>query len=168
MFSFQLQADLQLIKEDVISVDKQRHELVRARERYSVKLSMMLHASNHSLGHAAMAAPYAATANGVILAKNEAGMANHSTTARKDECRETMSSMTSQKRNLLFAGGPVDSNSNSNSNSQGLRASPNTVITKKKRVLAQVCLSILNFELVSMFLCAQCFLTPFVFSLAFP
>ena len=114
---FQLQADLQLIKEDVITVDKQRHELVRARERYSVKLSMMLHASNHSLGHAAMAAPYAATANGVILAKNEPGMANHSTTARKDEFRETMSSMTSQKRKLLFAGGPVDSNSNSNSSS---------------------------------------------------
>ena len=148
---FQLQAELQLIKEDVITVDKQRHELVRARERYSVKLSMMLHASNHSLGHAAMAAPYAATANGVILAKNEPGMANHSTTARKDEFRETMSSMTSQKRNLLFAGGPVDSNSNSNS--QGLLTSPNTVITKKKRVLAQVCngLSILNSKLVSMF-----------------
>jgi E3 ubiquitin-protein ligase RFWD2 len=135
LFLFQLQADLQFIKEDVATLDKQRLELVRARERYSMKLSMLLHASNHGLAHAAMTAPCTTTGNGLLPAKNEPGMDMHSVTARKDECRENMSSMTSQKRNFLFGGGPRDSFSNS----QGPFVSPNSAITKKKRVLAQVC-----------------------------
>lgn len=40
-FFFQVQTDLQYIKEDIHAVEKHRVELYRARERYSVKLCML-------------------------------------------------------------------------------------------------------------------------------
>lgn len=41
-FFFQVETDLQYIKEDIHAVEKHRVELYRARERYSVKLRMLL------------------------------------------------------------------------------------------------------------------------------
>ena len=120
---FQLQADLQLIKEDVITIEKKRQELVRARERYSVKLHMILNTSN----------PVAAHDSGgdETKVKNESGTASSS----KEELRETIPLMTNHKRNILFGAGSVDSSSKS----EEPIASQGTSITKKKKVLAQVC-----------------------------
>ena len=41
LFVFQIQHDLQFIKEDILAVERRRIELYRRRERYSAKLRML-------------------------------------------------------------------------------------------------------------------------------
>lgn len=125
----QLQADLQFIREDVSSVEKQKQELLRARERYSVKLRMLLQGSSP---HITNATP--TTCNGVSMPKTESGLAMISTALKKGDGKERASSITFQKRDQPF-GGSTDCISNL----QGPTPSPSLAIAKKKRVLAQVC-----------------------------
>ena len=105
-----------------MTIEKKRQELIRARERYSVKLHMILNASN----------PMAAHDRGgdETEVKNEPG-----TASSKEELRETIPLMSNHKRNMLFGAGSVDSSSKS----EEPIASHGTSITKKKKVLAQVC-----------------------------
>eukprot|EP00250_Pteridium_aquilinum_P012633 c20845_g1_i1 orf=359-2401(-) len=126
----ELQADLQFIKEDVSTVEKQRQELLRARERYSVKLRMLLQGSSPNLPNAAVATP--SNGNAAALPKTDPGMAMISAASRKGDCKERASSITFQKRNQSF-GGYADRISNL----QGPTPSPSMAIAKKKRVLAQ-------------------------------
>ena len=57
------------------------------------------------------------------------------TASSKEELRETIPLMSNHKRNMLFGAGSVDSSSKS----EEPIASHGTSITKKKKVLAQVC-----------------------------
>lgn len=123
----ELQADLQFIREDVSSVEKQKQELLRARERYSVKLRMLLQGSSP---HMTNATP--TTCNGVSMPKTESGLAMISTALKKGDGKERASSITFQKRDQPF-GGSTDCISNL----QGPTPSPSLAIAKKKRVLAQ-------------------------------
>lgn len=121
----ELQADLQFIKVDIGTVEKQRQELMRARERYSLKLHMLLHRPNPTLGHVSVET--ASSDGATTISKGEPGVVQ-----RKGDSRGITSSMTTQKRNEYF-GGSIDSISNF----QGLPPPAGLSTAKKKRVLAQ-------------------------------
>lgn len=126
----ELQGDLQFIKEDVSTVEKQRQELLRARERYSVKLRMLLQGSSPHSPNADNTTP--SMGNAVSMRKSEAGLAVISTSSRKGDVKERASSITFQKREQ-----PLGGSTDCISNLQGPAPSSSTAIAKKKRVLAQ-------------------------------
>ncbi|MCO5575097.1 hypothetical protein L7F22_028894 [Adiantum nelumboides] len=127
----ELQADLHFIREDVSTVEKQRQELLRARERYSVKLQMLLQGSSANLVNGATASP--STGNAITVpTKTEPGMAMAVAVPRKGDCKEKTSSITFQKRDQALG-----VSSDCISNFLGPVPSPSMAIAKKKRVLAQ-------------------------------
>lgn len=126
----ELQADLQFIKEDITTIEKQRQELMRARERYSLKLHMLLHGPNPTLRHVAVES--ASSGGATPISKNEQGIATIAVTQRNGDTKGRPSSLTAQKGNGL-----LDGSANSMPDSQGLLPSVGLAIAKKKRVLAQ-------------------------------
>lgn len=124
----ELQADLQFIKEDVSSVEKQRQELLRARERYSVKLRMLLQGSPN-LVNGAIASPSNGGADAMPIKTEASALA----VPMKGDCKERVSSITFQRKEQPL-GGSTDCISNLLG---GPTPSPSMAIAKKKRVLAQ-------------------------------
>ncbi|KAH7306604.1 hypothetical protein KP509_22G021600 [Ceratopteris richardii] len=126
-----LQADLEYIREDVTTVEKQKQELLRARERYSVKLNMLLQCSSPSLTNRASVS--LSTGHACVMpVKTEPGMEPALPMSRTGDGKERPSHTAIKVKDRL-----VNDSKTSVSKILGPTPSPSMAIAKKKRVLAQ-------------------------------
>ncbi|KAH7425083.1 hypothetical protein KP509_11G039000 [Ceratopteris richardii] len=119
----ELEADLRYLREDVITVQHQRQELLRARERYSVKLRIALQASS-------LTTPNAGNGVGMHVEADPEGTATMAI-LRQGYGKNRASPITFNKDDQPLAKS-IESVSN-----LGSSISSSMAIAKKKRVLAQ-------------------------------
>ncbi|KAG0560988.1 hypothetical protein KC19_9G028300 [Ceratodon purpureus] len=134
-----LQGDLQFLKEDILTVEKQRQDLLRAKEKYALKIRM-------PVGEPSSSRPDALAicenpSNGGATSQNRGGQggasvpANSSPINLQREYRGRGTSIGTYKKEMV--GGGV-SLSKGQSDSQGLLPSPAVLtMAKKRRVVAQ-------------------------------
>nr|WIG64894.1 constitutively photomorphogenic 1 [Ginkgo biloba] len=120
-----VQADLQYIKEDISAVEKRRLELFRARERYSMKLRMLLdEPMATTLGHTTTDNPNNGSAT--VICSGQGGGMSGKFQQRKAEMKVQANSQGMPKR-ANFCG----------SDSQNLPTPSGLSMARKRRVLAQ-------------------------------
>ncbi|GLJ12981.1 hypothetical protein SUGI_0202070 [Cryptomeria japonica] len=121
----EVQADLQYVKEDISTVEKRRLELSKARERYSLKLRMLLDDPiATSVGHAA--ADNVNNRSASFMHGGQGGLMSGKFQQKRSEIKVQSSSQDIPKR-TFFCG----------SDSQVLPIPSGVTVARKRRVLAQ-------------------------------
>lgn len=124
---FQIQNDLQYVKEDTNAVERHRIELYRARDRYSVKLRML---ADDSMSTKAWSSSIDKNSSGLISTSHNThgGMHTANFQYKKTEGKAQVSSPGGPQRKDAFSG-----LSSQNMSQSGL------AVARKKRVMLQVC-----------------------------
>lgn len=129
LFFTQIQTDLQYIKEDISAVERHRLELYRTKERYSMKLRMLLDEPAASkMWPSPMDKPsglFPPNSRGPLSTSNPGGLQN-----KKLDLKGQISHQGFQRRDVLTCSDPPSAPIQSGN-----------VIARKRRVQAQVCFS---------------------------
>lgn len=128
----QLQGDLAFLKEDIAYVERQRLELSKSKERYSMKIRMLIDSSSPQLDR--LASDNSSTGGAISLLRSGQGGATvpSSGHTRRGDSKQRVVSMSSLKKEAS-----VDSGNGNTSDSLGVTAAHTGVMMAKKRRVAQ-------------------------------
>lgn len=128
----QLQGDLQFLREDISTVEKRRQELRKAKEKYAMKIRMLVDTSSSRVDSLARVE---AVSTGVASSQARGGQGGATDLVQRQYHKGRGSSFNSFKREMMRGGGALENLSHLQERSP---SSTGLTVAKKRRVLAQV------------------------------